>query len=111
MPIILATQGAEIRRIAVQGQLWQIVHKTLSWKKPITKECLPSKGETFTSKPSKQTKKQVVIGRDTYTVTSLCVSVNIQQPFYLSFPVVNWHILVVQGGINCDIYIGAYNIS
>jgi hypothetical protein len=32
MPVILATQEAEIRRIAVQSQLRQIVHETLSRK-------------------------------------------------------------------------------
>jgi hypothetical protein len=37
-PIILATQKAEIRRIVAQSQLWQIVCKTLSWKKKITKK-------------------------------------------------------------------------
>jgi hypothetical protein len=31
-PIILATQEAEVRRISVQSQLRQIVHKTLSQK-------------------------------------------------------------------------------
>jgi hypothetical protein len=36
-PIILATQEAEIRRIAVQSQPGQIVYKTLSRKKPNTK--------------------------------------------------------------------------
>jgi hypothetical protein len=30
MPVILATQEAEIRRIAVQGQPWQIICETLS---------------------------------------------------------------------------------
>jgi hypothetical protein len=44
MPVILATQEAEIRRIMVQSQPMQIVHKTLSQKKKITKkglvECL-----------------------------------------------------------------------
>jgi hypothetical protein len=30
MPVILATQEAEIRRITVQGQPWQIVCETLS---------------------------------------------------------------------------------
>jgi hypothetical protein len=32
MPVILATQEAEIRRLAVQSQPQQIVHKTLSQK-------------------------------------------------------------------------------
>jgi hypothetical protein len=35
MPIILATQKAEIRRIAVQSQPGQIVYETLSKKKKI----------------------------------------------------------------------------
>jgi hypothetical protein len=34
---MLATQEAERRRIAVQSQPGQIVHETLSQKKPITK--------------------------------------------------------------------------
>jgi hypothetical protein len=37
MPIILATQEAEIRRIAVQSQPGQIVHKILSRKNPLQK--------------------------------------------------------------------------
>jgi hypothetical protein len=37
MPVILATQEAEIRRITVGGQPRQIVHKTLCQKKPFTK--------------------------------------------------------------------------
>jgi hypothetical protein len=37
-PVILATQETEIRRIAVQSQLQQIVLKTLISKKPITKK-------------------------------------------------------------------------
>jgi hypothetical protein len=37
MPVILATQEAEIRRIVVQSHPGQIVHKTLSQKKKITK--------------------------------------------------------------------------
>jgi hypothetical protein len=37
MPLILATQKAEIRRFAVRGQSQQIVHETLSQKKPFTK--------------------------------------------------------------------------
>jgi hypothetical protein len=32
MPVILATQEAEIRRMAVSNQCRQIVHKTLSQK-------------------------------------------------------------------------------
>jgi hypothetical protein len=36
-PIILATQEAEIRRIVVQSQTWQIVRKTLSKKIPSQK--------------------------------------------------------------------------
>jgi hypothetical protein len=37
MPVILATQEAEIRRIMVRSQPRQIVCKPLSGKKPITK--------------------------------------------------------------------------
>jgi hypothetical protein len=37
MPVILATQEAEIRRIAFQSQPRQIVHKTLSQKNPSQK--------------------------------------------------------------------------
>jgi hypothetical protein len=36
-PVIPATQEAEIRRIEVQSQPGQTVHKTLSRKKPFTK--------------------------------------------------------------------------
>jgi hypothetical protein len=37
LPIILATQKAEIRRITVKNQPRQIVHKTLSQKNPSQK--------------------------------------------------------------------------
>jgi hypothetical protein len=37
MPVILAIQGAEVRRIIVQSQRGQITHETLSQKIPITK--------------------------------------------------------------------------
>jgi hypothetical protein len=40
MPIILASQEAEIRRVAVQSQPGQIVSGTLSQKKSITKKGL-----------------------------------------------------------------------
>jgi hypothetical protein len=36
-PVILATQEAEIRRIEVQSQPREIVHETLSRKKPSQK--------------------------------------------------------------------------
>jgi hypothetical protein len=38
MPIILATQEIEIRKITVQSQLRQIVPETLSRKKTITEK-------------------------------------------------------------------------
>jgi hypothetical protein len=38
MPVILATQEAEIRRIMVWTQPEQIVHKTLSRKHPLQKK-------------------------------------------------------------------------
>jgi hypothetical protein len=37
-PVILATQEAEIRRIIFQSQPGQVVHKTLSQKKPISRK-------------------------------------------------------------------------
>jgi hypothetical protein len=37
MPVILATQEAEIKRIAIQSQTWQIVRETLSRKHPSQK--------------------------------------------------------------------------
>jgi hypothetical protein len=40
MPIILATQEAEIRRIVVQSQSRQIVHETLSRKNPSQKRAV-----------------------------------------------------------------------
>jgi hypothetical protein len=38
MPVILATQEAEIGRIMVRSQARQIVLQILCWKKPITKK-------------------------------------------------------------------------
>jgi hypothetical protein len=37
MPVILATQDAEIRRMAVQSQPWPIVRETLSRQNPSQK--------------------------------------------------------------------------
>jgi hypothetical protein len=37
MPVILATEEAEIRRISARSQPWQIVHKILSRKYPSQK--------------------------------------------------------------------------
>jgi hypothetical protein len=65
MPIILATQEAEIRRIEVQSQPGQI--EFLSRKYPTQKraggvvqvlECLPSKCEALSSNPSTKKKKK-----------------------------------------------------
>jgi hypothetical protein len=69
MAIILATQEAEIRRILVQGQPTQIVHKNLSQKYPtctrkrvgeVTQmvEHLPRKCEALNSNPSTLPKKK-----------------------------------------------------
>jgi hypothetical protein len=38
MPVILATQETEIRKIMIQSQLRQIVHETLSRKYPSQKK-------------------------------------------------------------------------
>jgi hypothetical protein len=40
IPVILATQEAEIRRTAVQSQARQIVHETLSQEKTLHKKGL-----------------------------------------------------------------------
>jgi hypothetical protein len=61
MPIILAIQETEIRKISAQGQPWQIVHKTLSQKSPTQKragkvaqvvECRLSIHKALSSNPS-----------------------------------------------------------
>jgi hypothetical protein len=54
MPIVLATQEAEIRRIMIQSQPRQIVCETLSRKKPLYKKGLVEwlKVEALSSKPS-----------------------------------------------------------
>jgi hypothetical protein len=77
MPIILANREAEIRRIAVQDQPWQIVHKILSKKFPTQKrtgemprrvENLTDKPETLSSNPSTAKKKSQ--GREMNIFTS-----------------------------------------
>jgi hypothetical protein len=66
MPVILATQEAEIRRITVQNQSRQIVHKTLSQKNPSQKRAggeAQDEGPKF--KPQyhqKKKKKRVTYG-------------------------------------------------
>jgi hypothetical protein len=60
-PVFLATQKAEIRRIIVQSQPRQIVHKTLSQKKLITKKKdwqSGSKLSTLSSNPCTTQKKK-----------------------------------------------------
>jgi hypothetical protein len=59
MPVILATQKAEIRRITVQSQPRQIVHKTLS-RKPISKNWADgmTQGEGPEFKPQYAKKKE-----------------------------------------------------
>jgi hypothetical protein len=53
MPVILATQEAEIRRITVQSQPRQIVHKTLSGKNPSQKRAVEwLKVQALSSNPS-----------------------------------------------------------
>jgi hypothetical protein len=60
MPVIPATQEAEIRRIEVRNQSWQIVKETLSQKYTTDKRTgggaqvvghLPSKCEALSSNP------------------------------------------------------------
>jgi hypothetical protein len=67
MPVILATQEAEIRRIVVPSQFRQIVYDTLSQTNPSQKkadgvaqavECLPSKHEAVSSNPRAAKKKK-----------------------------------------------------
>jgi hypothetical protein len=60
MPVILATQEAEIRRIAIQSQPRQIVGKTLS-RKPYNKKLnwwSGSKGPKFKPSTTKKKKKE-----------------------------------------------------
>jgi hypothetical protein len=70
MPVILATQEAEIRRFAVQSQPRQMVHETLSQKHPTPKrtggmvqvvEHLPSKHKALNSNliPPPKINKQI----------------------------------------------------
>jgi hypothetical protein len=65
-PIIFATQEVEIRKISVQSQPEEIVHKTLSQKYPMQNrvggvakviECLPSKHAAPSVNPSTAKRK------------------------------------------------------
>jgi hypothetical protein len=59
MPIILAAQEAEIRRMMVQGQPRQKVRKTLSQKNPSQKGLVEwLKMKALSSSPSKTKKKK-----------------------------------------------------
>jgi hypothetical protein len=61
MPIILAIQKAEIRRIMVWGQYRQIIHKILSQKYATQltwKSCLPGRREVLSLNPILETKKK-----------------------------------------------------
>jgi hypothetical protein len=63
MPVILATQEAEIRRIEVRSQLRQIVCKTLSCKtlhKNRTGGMAQDEGPGFKPQSRKKKKKKVV---------------------------------------------------
>jgi hypothetical protein len=70
MPVILATQEAEIRRIVVQSHPRQIVHKTLSH---LTQKGLAEwlKVEALSSSPS-TTKKKKKRGRNIPLIHSPC---------------------------------------
>jgi hypothetical protein len=70
MPVILATQEAEIRRTVVQSQPGQIVLKILSQKYPMQKragrmaqvlEHLSNQHEVLSSNPSTIKKKKKVV--------------------------------------------------
>jgi hypothetical protein len=67
MPIILATQEAEIRRMVVQSQSRQIIPKTLS-RKSITKRAGGvAQGEGPEFKPQYWKKKKIFL-KDTLTI-------------------------------------------
>jgi hypothetical protein len=58
MPVILATQKAEIRKVAVQSQPREIVHKTLSQKTLQKKVVKWFKVKALRSSPSTAKKKE-----------------------------------------------------
>jgi hypothetical protein len=59
MSVILATQEAEIRRIAVRSQPRQIVHETLSQKKP-SQQRAQGESPEFKAQYHKKKKKGLV---------------------------------------------------
>jgi hypothetical protein len=62
MPVIPATQEAEIRKTEVQGQPWQIVNKTISQKKKRSQkragEVAQGVGPEFKPSTTKKKKKR-----------------------------------------------------
>jgi hypothetical protein len=63
MPVILATEEAAIRRIAVRSQLGQIVPRDSHLEKPFTKIVLAQwlKMKTLSSSPSTTKKKERIL--------------------------------------------------
>jgi hypothetical protein len=63
MPVTIATQEAEIRRTAIQGQPKQIVHKTLAPKNPLQKGWWSgSRCRPWVQTPVHQKKKKMASG-------------------------------------------------
>jgi hypothetical protein len=80
MPVILATQEAEIRRISVQSQPGQIVHETLPQKTlPQNRAGGVAQGEGHEFKPQYCLKKKK-------KVTSYLAQAPTLPPSFLSFP-------------------------
>jgi hypothetical protein len=69
MPVIVATQEAEIRRIPFQSQTRQIVCETLSQKYPSQKELVEwLKVKALSSNPRTKTKKKERKKKETYSL-------------------------------------------
>jgi hypothetical protein len=76
MPVTLATQEAEVRRVEVQSQPGQIVHKTLSREKTQHKNraggVAQGEGPKFKPQYCKKKKKNQDVGYSPCCVTSSC---------------------------------------